>query len=84
MFTPKPDKDGIRWYGRWAGNEWGNRECLWDCVVEVAEDRGLAGFHQCQRKRGYGPGGLYCKQHGRMAGREAGFYPTPAPEEAKE
>ena len=36
-----------------------------DCIAEVASWNGWNRF-QCSRKRGHGPGGLYCKQHARM------------------
>lgn len=62
---PKSDKDGIRWYNKWAGNPHGHREDVTRCVVEVwpNERAGVARASQCARKRGHGPGGLYCKQH---------------------
>jgi len=35
------------------------------CVAEVTD---WSGWHQyqCQRKRGYGPNGEYCKQHAKI------------------
>lgn len=62
---PKPDKDGIRRYNKWSGNPQGHREDVTLCIAEVWPN-GRAGFAragQCARKRGHGPGGLYCKQH---------------------
>ena len=49
-----------RIYGQWAGNEQGNREGVTRCITEV-----WTGWHshQCERNRGHGPDGLYCKQH---------------------
>ncbi len=58
----------MRTYGVRAGHP----EELKDCVAEVlVPGRGIS-FHQCFRKRGHGPDGLYCKQHGKMV--EAGTY----------
>jgi len=34
------------------------------CIAEVPDFTGWHVF-QCQRKRGYGPNGEYCKQHAR-------------------
>ena len=49
-----------RIYGQWAGNEQGTKEVPTRCIQEV-----WTGWHshQCDRKRGHGPDGLYCKQH---------------------
>lgn len=50
-------------YGQWAGNPKGlpeNKEC---CYEEVPNGGRSPLFHQCNRKRGYGKDGLYCKQH---------------------
>ena len=33
------------------------------CIERVWSGSTLMGDHQCSRKRGHGPGGLYCKQH---------------------
>ena len=54
-----------RRYGRWAGNPAGTGERIRDCIKEI---RNRPDFHkyQCSRKRGHGPDGLYCKQHGKM------------------
>jgi hypothetical protein len=52
-----------RIYGAWAGNPNGCQEDVTRCIQEVQESgRGLH-FHQCDRKRGHGKDGLYCKQH---------------------
>lgn len=45
-----------------AMNPIGDPEDKTLCVVEVADSRGWR-FHQCKRKRGFGPDGLYCRQH---------------------
>jgi len=39
-----------------------NLEDLTRCIVMVPSSYGW-GFHQCQRKRGHGEGGLFCWQH---------------------
>ena len=62
----KTNKRGKRIYGDWAGNPSGTEECETDCITEVWPNRSSGGGwapYQCQRKRGFGPGGLYCKQH---------------------
>lgn len=52
-----------RVYGQWAGNPKGQAEDVTHCIKEVWEPgRGFRSY-QCQRKRGFGPDGLYCKQH---------------------
>jgi hypothetical protein len=55
MSTPTPEADGLRRYGSWAV-----REDVMCCVAEVTDH-----LWQCQRKRGHGPEGLYCRQHGK-------------------
>lgn len=54
-------------YGQWAGDPKGKPEDKTRCIAEVFS--GFGGFiaHQCQRKRGYGTKGLYCKQHAKQA-----------------
>lgn len=65
MHVPKPGADGLRRYNKWAGNPNGNKEDASRCVMSVTpnERGGFAHAHQCNRKRGHGPDGLYCKQH---------------------
>lgn len=46
------------------------------CVVDVP-DRSSVTFYQCSRKRGYGPGGLYCKQHAKMVEQNPGSVSVP-------
>ena len=61
-----------RRYGQWAGNPDGVREDPTRCIQEVYP---RMEWHpsQCLRKRGHGPDGLYCKQHGKLeAQRQAG------------
>lgn len=51
-------------YGGWAGNEHGRVADLTRCCVEVTRyENGWPRNHQCNRKRGHGPDGEYCKQH---------------------
>ena len=62
----KTNKRGERIYGEWAGNPGGVKERAADCITEVwPSSYGGGGWapYQCCRKRGFGPGGLYCKQH---------------------
>ena len=49
-----------RIYGSWAGNPKGNKENPNNCIAEVWDNMIS---RQCNRKRGYGKDGLYCKQH---------------------
>ena len=55
--------NGIRRYNFWNGNPKGTKEDPEYCIEEVAEGGRSCLFRQCCRKRGYGPNGLYCKQH---------------------
>lgn len=59
----------MRRYGRWAGNPKGVPENTEKCAANIWID--MRSF-QCDRKRGFGPNGLYCKQHAKMieAGKE--------------
>jgi len=63
MHEPKPLKDGLRRYGKWAGNPSGNREDTSRCIVSVTPNERSPIQHQCYNKRGHGPNGLYCKTH---------------------
>jgi hypothetical protein len=67
VWTPEPDKDGKRRYRRWAGCPKGTPEDESCCIVSVADGGRSVLSHQCNRKRGHGPGGLYCKQHAKRA-----------------
>jgi hypothetical protein len=55
--------DGVRIYGTWGGNPKGTREDVTRCIESVLGNERGAIAHQCDRKRGHGEGGLYCKQH---------------------
>jgi hypothetical protein len=61
----------MRHYGKWAGNPEGIKEDVKCCVAEISSD-----FHfvQCSRKRGKGPGGLYCGIHANMIKRNKYVY----------
>ena len=63
----------MRIYNQWAGNESGVREDPNRCIVAVFQ-RGRYVSVQCSRKRGNGPDGLYCKQHGAKAVRGHHLY----------
>ncbi len=57
-------------YGQCSWNRNGDPEDPERCVDEVFPDwtRSCSwASHQCRRKRGHGPGGLYCKQHAKEA-----------------
>lgn len=67
----KTDKNGRRIYGAWAGNPHGVLEDKTRCIKEVYPQGNTWIPYQCQRKRGYGPGGLYCKQHAEKLKKES-------------
>lgn len=60
MAIPTPEKDGRRYYGL---NIARRPEDPSRCIVEVWGNDRWPSSHQCVRKRGHGPGGVYCKQH---------------------
>lgn len=50
-------------YGEWAGRPNGAAPDYDRCCFEVfSNERGVI-HHQCNKKRGYGPGSAYCKTH---------------------
>jgi hypothetical protein len=54
----------MRMYGsNDARGDWRVPEDVSRCAEEVATPPYYIDFHQCTRKRGHGPDGLYCKQH---------------------
>lgn len=59
-YVPTPDKDGVRKYG-YHFNE--KPEDKTRCAVCIFPGIRKGSPHQCRRPRGYGPDGLYCKQH---------------------
>jgi hypothetical protein len=50
-------------YGTWAGYPQGNPPNYGLCCERIFGALGSPGGHQCNRKRGHGPDGAYCKQH---------------------
>lgn len=54
---------GFRRYGCWAGNQEGVEEDVTKCVFGVWPAVRSSIEQQCQRKRGHGQDGLWCKQH---------------------
>lgn len=60
-------RDGLRVYGAWAGDPRGTLEDVTCCVEGVMPAGGAPTEHQCYRRRGHGPGGLWCKQHDPLA-----------------
>jgi hypothetical protein len=56
-----------RRYGRWGGMPRGTPEDVTKCIEEVYPRGRSIIPAQCQRKRGHGPCGLFCKQHGVIA-----------------
>lgn len=56
----------MRRYGISGLNPAGMAENIVQCAVEVWDDSGWHSY-QCSRRRGHGPDGLYCSQHGKMA-----------------
>ena len=75
----------MRLYNKWGGNPKGTPEDIERCIVQVVDSMGWAS-HQCYRKRGHGPDGLYCKQHGKKvecSGPDSVYIPRvhPAPGE---
>ena len=53
--------NGERRYAAWKGNPQGVPEDKAKCVEEVVNADWI--MRQCNRKRGHGPNGEYCKQH---------------------
>jgi len=53
----------VRFYSSWSGDKKGVPEDVTRCIEEVPSNGSWIPY-QCRRKRGHGPDGLYCKQHG--------------------
>lgn len=60
--VPKKDNLGRRFYGCLADDE-----ILRNCIASTPLYGLIECRCQCSRKRGHGPGGLFCKQHGAKA-----------------
>lgn len=50
-------------YRTWAGSPKGTPYNPSTCAMDVPDTGRSVLSHQCLRKPGYGPDGLYCKQH---------------------
>lgn len=50
-------------YGKWAGSPEGQKPDYSRCCQEVWSRERWSRHYQCQKKRGHGPDGAYCKQH---------------------
>ena len=68
MFDPpKTLKEAKKFkYGTWAGNPKGSSYQDGYFFYEVYPNDRICIPHQCLRKNGHGPAGLYCKQHAKM------------------
>lgn len=56
-------------YGAWAGFPAGHPADYARCCEPVWTNERWSRQHQCNRKRGHGPDGAYCKQHDPVAAR---------------
>jgi len=61
--VPKPDSDGVRRYGQWAGKPGGWPEDPKNCIVQIYPGGRGAMHRQCSSRRGRGRDGLYCAHH---------------------
>jgi hypothetical protein len=52
-------------YGQWGGNPKGVKEDPKRCIVSVTK-KNFYIDHQCDRPRGHGKDGAYCKQHSKI------------------
>ena len=60
---PTLKKKVVKRYGANAANK-GELEDVTKCIKQIWSENGFKSW-QCKRKRGHGPEGLYCKQHGK-------------------
>jgi hypothetical protein len=51
------------------------------CLTMVGAPPHYLHFHQCKRKRGHGPDGKFCKQHGKLEDKRAALWETLTPSE---
>lgn len=65
------NEQGLRIYSKDIWHPKGILEDTTRCIEVVSDEKGW-NFYQCQRKRGYGTDGLYCKQHAKMHHMEIG------------
>lgn len=56
-------------YGTWASNPGGYSYKEDRCAYEVQDSISWT-YHQCSRKNGHGPAGLYCRQHAKIVYRQ--------------
>lgn len=56
-------KEELYRYGVWGGNPQGRKEDTTRCRCEVWPNERGSIPHQCNRKRGFGYKGWFCKQH---------------------
>ena len=64
MSGPKSKAEAINWrYRKWRGSPSGSPYDPNRCAESVPDGGRSVLFHQCLRKNGHGPEGLYCKQH---------------------
>ena len=59
-----------RRYETWAGDEKGVPEDA-ACCIEAVFPHGGYHNYQCERKRGYGKDGLYCKRHAKTKAKDS-------------
>ena len=64
-YGPSKGDDGKWYYCRWSGLPKGTMEDPERCLYSVHDEGMSVLSHQCRRKRGFGPDGLFCKQHGK-------------------
>ncbi len=62
--------DGKRVYGKTWGKIKDIRQENPNRCIEAIWHKEYGCGYQCQRKRGYGKDGLYCKQHSKMRGEQ--------------
>ena len=67
MRVPEKNQKGERRYGIWAGDAEGQREDRFLCAAEIPAPPSWR-HTQCSRRRGYGPGNEFCKQHAKKLG----------------
>ena len=62
LFKTRAEAEKFR-YNRWSGNPKGTLYDPARCCEEVSDGGRMMTTHQCNKKPGHGPDGLYCKQH---------------------
>lgn len=65
--TPRTIEEACAYrFGRWGGQPNGSAYVAGRCAYPVCPNERAPVSHQCMRTDGYGPAGLYCKQHAKM------------------